>query len=77
MEAVEQHNASTPLFLYVPFQAVHGPYDHVPGWTGDSTYQGMLNDADLYIGKIVSALKANGDMWANTLFVYSSGMFDL
>ena len=81
VEAIAQHDASsaaTPLFLYLAFQAVHAPYDKVPGWNATAacgkmcTYQGMLNDADLYVGKIVAALKANGNMWANTLFVYSS-----
>ena len=29
------HDASEPFFLYLPWQAVHDPYDDVPGWNDD------------------------------------------
>jgi hypothetical protein len=36
LQAVRAHDPSVPMFLYFPFQAVHGPYDHVPFWTGNT-----------------------------------------
>eukprot|EP01059_Diplonema_ambulator_P003455 TRINITY_DN13137_c0_g1_i1.p1 TRINITY_DN13137_c0_g1~~TRINITY_DN13137_c0_g1_i1.p1 ORF type:complete len:545 (+),score=72.54 TRINITY_DN13137_c0_g1_i1:113-1636(+) len=68
---VENHNVSTPMFLYLAFQAVHTPYDPVPGNPCNNTYAGMLWDADVYVGQIVSALKEK-EMWDNTVIVYTS-----
>ena len=62
------------MFLYIPWQAVHAPYDDVPGWEtgpGRSTYQGMLWATDVYAGKIRTLLESKG-MWDNMLVVYSS-----
>lgn len=61
---------------------MHTPYNPVPNWNasypcfgymdkGESTYCGMLWDADLYVGKIVDLLKQRG-MYDNTLIVYFS-----
>ena len=33
---MRRHDARVPLFLYLPFQAVHGPYDKVPFWPSSS-----------------------------------------
>jgi arylsulfatase A-like enzyme len=68
-----------PLFLYVPFNAVHGPYEvpdkykepykNLPG--PRRTYAGMVAAMDEAIGKIVAAIDSTGRR-QNTLFVFSS-----
>lgn len=68
-----------PLFLYVPFNAVHAPhqvpeaykapYAHLP--EPRRTYAGMVAAEDEAIGKIVAAVEAAGRR-GNTLFVFSS-----
>jgi len=74
---VRAYNGSTtapPLFLLLCWQAVHSPYDRVPGWKpgpGRSVYQGMLRDSDAYLGAIVAEFRTK-NMWADTLLVYSS-----
>ena len=72
-------DAAHPLFLYLPWQAVHSPYNSVPRFnnscTPDAAYEGvyaqMLHDVDDWMGQIITALKTKG-MWANTLLVYTS-----
>jgi hypothetical protein len=78
LDAVRRHDARVPLFLYLPFQAVHGPYDKVPFWPSSSaaglsgsTYMGMLWDADVYVGALINLLKSKG-MYENALVVYTS-----
>ena len=63
--------------VYLPFQAVHTPYDLPPyckhGATGKckNVLWTMLQDADRYVGQLVATLKDKG-MWDNTLLVYSA-----
>jgi arylsulfatase A-like enzyme len=83
---VGAHDAAVPLFLYLPWQNVHAPYDVPPApWgppapPGGSAGQGggdfdvlraMLSAADDYVGRLVALLQAKG-MWDNTLVVYSA-----
>ena len=71
VQAVEHHDlAKGPLYVHLCFQAVHTPYNAVPGDPTGDTYKGMLWRADLYVGQLVAALKARG-MYENTLIVYS------
>lgn len=68
-----------PLFLYVPFNAVHGPhqvpeeykkpYAQLP--EPRRTYAGMLAAMDESIGRILAALDERG-MRQNTLILFSS-----
>jgi arylsulfatase A-like enzyme len=76
---VEEHDATKPLFLYVPFNAVHAPLQVPPRYTepyghlkgGRRTYAGMLAAMDEAIGQIVGAVEKRG--WsANTLIVFCS-----
>ena len=84
---MESHAASRgPLFLYLPFQAVHAP-DEVPesykkpyegkGWDERRvTYAGMLSAADEGLGNVTRALKAKG-LWEDLVVVFTSdGMED-
>lgn len=80
VKLIADHDAATPFFMYLAWQAVHSPYTDVPNWDNNCTtylpypgvYAGMINDADAYTGKMVDALVANDNMWRNTLLVYAS-----
>lgn len=76
---VTQRDKSKPLFLYVPFNAVHAPHQ-VPASYSEPygqlrgqrrIYAGMLAAMDEAIGKIVAAIDQQGQR-DNTLFVFSS-----
>ena len=76
---IRERTAAKPLFLYVPFNAVHGPFQ-VPGnytkpygqLTGDrKTYAGMTAAMDEAVGQIVAALEEKG-MRDTTLIIFSS-----
>ncbi len=79
VKAIEENPAGKPLFLYVPYNAVHGPYqvpeEYKQGYehlTGNRLQMaGMLTALDEGVGKIVAALEQKG-MRENTLFIYSS-----
>ncbi len=76
---IEQHDASRPLFLYVPFNAVHtplqvpesylAPYSHLKG--NRRTYAGMVAAMDEGIGQIMAALEQKG-LRQNTLVFFCS-----
>ncbi|WP_414664755.1 arylsulfatase B [Horticoccus sp. 23ND18S-11] len=73
------HDAAKPLFLYVPFNAVHSPfqvperylapYGNLKG--NRRLYAGMLAAMDEGIGRIVDALEKKG-LRENTLIVFCS-----
>jgi arylsulfatase A-like enzyme len=76
---VEQQKDGQPLFLYVPFNAVHEPhqvpdkytqpYSHLKG--GRRIYAGMTAALDEACGQIIEAIDKRG--WRkNTLFVFAS-----
>ena len=46
------------------------PYEHLD--PNRRVFAGMLSALDEAVGTIVAALKANGNMWANTLTVFST-----
>lgn len=68
-----------PLFLYLPFNAVHTPlqvpenytkpYEHLSG--SRKTYAGMTAAMDEAVGQVVAALEEKG-MLSNTLIIFSS-----
>ena len=70
-----------PLFLYLAYQAVHGP-DEVPQYYKDmymgknwtdlrKTYAGMLTAADEGIANVTKALKETG-LWNDTLIIFTT-----
>ncbi|MHC4326058.1 MAG: arylsulfatase B [Planctomycetota bacterium] len=77
---IEGHDLSRPLFLYVPFNAVHSPfqapksyidmYRHIKA-KNRRIYAGMVTCMDDAIGRIISALDKRG-MKRNTLIIFCS-----
>ncbi len=77
---IERHDVSRPLFLYVPFNAVHSPfqapesyidmYRHIKA-KNRRIYAGMVTCMDDAIGRIISALDKRG-MKRNTLIIFCS-----
>ena len=76
---IAEHDGSRPLFLYVPFNAVHAPHQVPASYTapyanltGDRrTYAGMLAAMDEAIGQIVGAIEKKG-LRDNTLIFFCS-----
>ena len=79
VKRIEQRDASKPLFLYVPFNAVHSPHQ-VPDKYKEPyaalkeprrTYAGMMAAMDEGIGKILDALESK-KLRENTLVLFTS-----
>jgi arylsulfatase A-like enzyme len=76
---IKNRQKDKPLFLYVPFNAVHSPLQVPEKYTepytqfkgNRRTYAGMVAAMDEAIGKIVGALQAE-KMLDNTLIIFSS-----
>jgi len=76
LDAVERHNSSQPMFLYLPWQAVHEPYQAPPCCNKscgpcDNVLHAMLREADKFIGRLTELLKKKS-MYDNTLVVFTS-----
>lgn len=76
---IKERDPQKPLFLYVPFNGVHSPFQ-VPesyekpyaGLQGKRrTYAGMLAAVDEAVGQIVGAVR-DASLESNTLFIFSS-----
>jgi arylsulfatase A-like enzyme len=76
---VRDNAGKKPFFLYVPFNAVHSPYqpptsgvNEYPELKGQrQKYAAMLTATDKAIGEITAAVKETG-VRDNTLFIFSS-----
>ena len=77
---IERHDISRPLFLYVPFNAVHSPFQAPQPYAdmyksikakNKRIYAGMVTCMDDAIGRIISALDNRG-MRRNTLIIFCS-----
>ena len=76
---IREKTSEKPLFLYLPFNAVHGPFQVPESYlkpyeslTGvRKTYAGMISAMDEAIGQVVAALKEKG-LLDNTLIIFSS-----
>ena len=76
---IHEKPADQPLFLYVPFNAVHAPHQvpekYKKPYTAlpepRRTYAGMVAAEDEAVGQIIAALEAKG-LRQNTLIVWSS-----
>ena len=77
----DQHDASKPLFLYLPLHNIHAPIEAPEEWLNlyaenstckqRRTIQAMVSVADNVTGHVVDLLKKKG-MWDNTIFVVSA-----
>eukprot|EP00930_Biecheleria_cincta_P073767 TRINITY_DN61057_c0_g1_i1.p1 TRINITY_DN61057_c0_g1~~TRINITY_DN61057_c0_g1_i1.p1 ORF type:complete len:688 (+),score=70.67 TRINITY_DN61057_c0_g1_i1:25-2064(+) len=75
---IQSHDPRQPMFLYLAFQAPHYPVQnpagteerhlHIPGMQRRK-WCGSISHIDDNVGRVVAALKANHDMWKNTLFI--------
>lgn len=76
---IREKQAGKPLFLYIAFNAVHGPHQVPESYSSPyanlsgvrRTYAGMLTAMDEAVGQVVMALKETG-LKDNTLIVFSS-----
>ena len=77
---IERHDLSRPLFLYVPFNAVHSPFQAPEPYIdmyknikakNKRIYAGMVTCMDDAIGRIISAIDKRG-MRRNTLIIFCS-----
>jgi arylsulfatase A-like enzyme len=76
---IKARDKDKPLFLYVPFNAVHAPHQVPPKYTEPyanlkekrKTYAGMLAAMDESIGQILATLDSEG-IRGNTLILFSS-----
>merc|ERR1712190_386592 len=81
-----KHDAEKPLWLHLPYQAVHGPYTDTPEWEqvpynprfcggrpekDCKTFGDMLHVLDSGIGNVTQALKSKG-LWDETLMLFTS-----
>eukprot|EP00931_Biecheleriopsis_adriatica_P077934 TRINITY_DN51403_c0_g1_i1.p1 TRINITY_DN51403_c0_g1~~TRINITY_DN51403_c0_g1_i1.p1 ORF type:complete len:542 (+),score=60.36 TRINITY_DN51403_c0_g1_i1:42-1667(+) len=81
VKVIEQHDASSPLFLYLAYQAVHGPdaaperytkpYDGRISDTKRHTFAGMLSALDEGVGNVTRALYEKG-MLENTFIIFTT-----
>jgi len=77
---IQSHNASSPLFLYLPFLNVHGPLQAPQKYVGKyqgirsmrrRRYAAMVDIVDEAIGNVTQAMKQAG-LWNDTLLIVST-----
>ncbi|KAL9958325.1 hypothetical protein ACROYT_G035327 [Oculina patagonica] len=77
---ISSHNASSPLFLYLPFQNVHGPTQapeeyinkyHFIDNTRRREYAAMVDIVDEAIGNVTQAMQQAG-LWEDTLMIVTT-----
>jgi arylsulfatase A-like enzyme len=76
---IKERDAAKPLFLYVPFNGVHAPYQVPPRYSEPYAnlqgkrriYAGMVAAVDEAVGQIVRAVHDAG-ISKNTLFIFTS-----
>jgi arylsulfatase A-like enzyme len=69
---IAKQNQEQPFFLYIPFNAVHGPIDRVPRHTDKyAAREAALKCLDDAVGHIVAALERYG-FADNTLLVFTN-----
>ncbi|XP_067670409.1 arylsulfatase B-like [Haliotis asinina] len=80
VDIIHRHNVSQPLFMYLPYQSVHGPIavpkryeDMYPNVInkGRRQYSGMVTALDEAVGNVTKALKDRG-LFDNTLILFTA-----
>ena len=80
VKLINQHDAATPLYLYLAFNAAHTPYQATPEYLGQykqiadpsrRAYAGSITAMDDQIGHVLAALDRK-NMRENTLIVFMS-----
>jgi len=80
VKLIEQHDASTPIYLYLAFNAPHTPYQATQEYLDQyktisdpsrRAYAASITAMDDQIGRVVAALEKKG-MRDNTLIVFQS-----
>ncbi|MEL6897867.1 MAG: sulfatase-like hydrolase/transferase, partial [Planctomycetota bacterium] len=67
---ISQQSADRPFFLYVPFNAIHGPLEEIPRYTGTMDKRSAaLKCLDDGVGRIMGALQQY-DFELNTILVF-------
>ena len=69
---IARQSEDRPFFLYVPFNAVHGPLNEPPRYADRyAVYDAMLKCLDDAIGRILTALEENG-FADNTIVIFTN-----
>jgi leishmanolysin-like peptidase len=79
VKIVEEHPLPQPLFVYLPFQVTHSPYELPPGYPFEQqgvyparqVFNGMVHIMDQAVGNLTAALAAK-KMTADTLILFSA-----
>lgn len=85
VEVIQKHDPSKPLFLYLPYQAVHSanyiqplqaPPDEIKKFSNIADenrriFAAMVSSLDQGVGKVLDALKASG-LYNNSVIVFST-----
>ncbi|XP_046380029.1 arylsulfatase B-like isoform X2 [Haliotis rufescens] len=80
VDIIHRHNVSQPLFMYLPYQNVHGPIevpkkyeDMYPNVInkGRRKFSGMVSALDEAVGNVTQALKDRG-LFENTLILFTT-----
>ena len=76
VRVIEDSTGDQPLFIYVAFNAVHGPLNPPPGFEGNTDEpldirDAMLENMDMNVGKIMKAIDDRG-IRDNTLLIFAN-----
>ncbi len=76
VRVIEDSTGDQPLFIYVAFNAVHGPLNPPPGFEGNAEEpldirDAMLENMDMNVGKIMKAIDDKG-IRDNTLLIFAN-----
>ncbi|XP_046554732.1 arylsulfatase B-like [Haliotis rubra] len=80
VDIIHRHNVSQPLFMYLPYQNVHGPLqvpkkyeDMYPNVISECRriYSGMVSALDEAVGNVTKALNDRG-LFENTLILFTT-----